>query len=59
MAAKKKSRKASDLAPRAIKSKDAGAVRGGSTITGNQASVKTISWIAPPEPDRSQRANKV
>ena len=61
MAAKKKSRKVSDLAPKAVKSKDAASVRGGATITGNQASVKTISWADPPEPDFAQRSrsNKV
>ena len=61
MATRKTGRKAPDLAPKALKSKTAESVRGGSTISGNQASVKTINWSDPPEPDLSQRSrlNKV
>ena len=61
MAAKKKSGKSADLAPKRVKAKDAASVRGGATIGESQASVKTIKWSDPPEPEFGQRSrlNKV
>jgi len=59
MAAKKNGRKASDLAPKAVKSKDARSVRGGA-ITGSQLVNSTFKMGQPPVPLFSQRgANKV